>query len=90
MHQSKTGVGSEMCLHKMQGGWEKGSGRKKHGPGKGGLSLVNFRERSIYEVENLEIDCLKTMHTPQKVFMYPGVHILQCQGSWASGFWDRD
>lgn len=36
---------------------------------------MNFRERSIYEVENLETDSLKTMHTPQKVFIYPQGYI---------------
>lgn len=51
-----------MRLYKQGSGgggddWE--NGRMIHGPGRGGLSPVNFRGGSICEAENLKIDPLK-------------------------------
>ena len=88
MYVSKISAGQEMWLYKME------TKDYERGGGSGGVSPINFKKASTYEVKILDVDSPLKLPAPvilhERLHVSPGVCIIQCQDTWASGSWTSD
>lgn len=80
MYVSKISAGQEMWLYKTE------TKDYERGGGSGGVSPINFKNVSTYEVKILDADSPLKLPAPAilhgRLHVSPGVCIIQCQDTW--------